>query len=138
MEAFERYLEGLKVLGDWQRPSLPEWSMNVLTFAEMTDGIVWEGLLGWTDNDWAGANKAVDVLRTLGAAPQATLLLEALDVARARGHIGRAGLDRTAVLRDDAAFAAFLKAEESIEGAWEELWNRAEAYARANGWSEAS
>ena len=138
MDAFETYLEGLKGLGDWQRPALPQWSAHVLVFAEMTDGIVWEGLLGWADNDWAGVNHAVDALRSMGAAPQAALVLEALDLAREKGHVGRTGLDRNAVLRDDAAFGAFSRAEESIESSWEELWSRAEAYARANGWSDFS
>jgi hypothetical protein len=135
MDPFEAYLDGLKELGDWQRPSLPQWSANVLVFAEMTDGILWEGLLGWTDNDWTGANQAVDALRSMGATPQAALILEALNMARERGHIGGAGLDPKAVLRDDKAYNAFLKAEEAINGAWQELWDRAEAYARANGWT---
>jgi hypothetical protein len=133
--AFETYLDKLKALSDYQRQSLARWSADVLAFAEMTDGIVWDGLLGWAANQWPNAPETVEALRSIGATAQADLLASAMDLARERGHVGKYGLDYKAAQNDGIANSAFLKAEASIEGDWESLWDRAEAYARSSGWS---
>ena len=132
---FDLYANALKQLDDASRGRLSQWSKDILLFAELTDGIVWDGLVTWLGNNWSQASDAVAAFRGIGASEVAADLDAALALVRVNPRADAATANTLALRNDAAAFNALVAAEAMIERDWALLWDMAEAYARSNGWS---
>ena len=135
---FDLYVNALKELDDAARGGLSQWSSHVLTFAELTDGIVWDGLTTWLGNNWRHASEAVAAFQSIGASEVAAGLDTAISLARINHRADAVTVDIRALRNNEPAFNALVAAEAMIERDWVLLWGMAEAYARSNGWSPAA
>lgn len=129
------YAEKLRGLDAQQRGELPDWSADVLAFVDFMDGVTWSGSLVAACNQWANGPRLLAALKLMGEHEASALLAQARTVAVERGHADADRCNAETAQDDEAVFEAFQAAEAVIEARWVEMWDRAEAYARANGWA---
>jgi hypothetical protein len=135
-DPFSTYTERLAGSDPREERSLVPWQRDVLAFRRLTDGVVWEGMVGAIANMWCERVALVGSLRAMGLDGHADQIEQAMRQAEELGHGSHEGLDESSIHEAPELSALFNSADQAFNADWQGVWAAAETYARRNGWSE--
>src|SRR5271156_259356 len=113
-DAFSAYAERLAGLGSEEMRPLASWQRDVVLFRRLTDGVVWEGLLGAVANLWSEREDLITALRRIGLQAHSDRIQQAIARAGAQGCISNGRLDGSSVQASPEIDALFEGAEQAL------------------------